>query len=107
MDMNVSFEYLYRDGSNYKNWGEVVLTTTSKLPIADLERQIQQGLIDGGNFVAEELCIPTLYFETKDVSVDHGWHEYASVSHTERPTTIAKSIEDLIERLVISKRKNF
>lgn len=97
--MNVSFEYLYRDGSNYKNWGEVVFESTSGSELDELERQIVQGLIDGCNFVAEKVEIPTLYFVERDTRVDHCWHEFAGISWTdERPTQLG-SIEKFIARL--------
>lgn len=103
--MNVSFEYLYRDASNYKNWGEVVLETTSGLDVAELERQIQRALIDGQNFVAEDVGVPTLYFAARDETIDHGWHEYAGLSWTDDTATQQGSIEQFISRLQLSQSK--
>lgn len=58
--MNISFEYLYRDGANYKNWGEVIVEATPGLTIPELESQIREALIDGEHFVAEDANVPTL-----------------------------------------------
>ena len=104
--MNVVFEYLYRDGANYKNWGEAVLPTTSGQTLEQLDRQIRRSLIDGAYFVAEEALLPTLYFSTRDITVDHGWHEYSEISWTESDATVACSIEDVIVRLIHSRGAN-
>lgn len=102
--MNVSFEYLYRDGANYKNWGKIVLTTTSGHELAEIEHRIREQLLDGTNFVAEEVDISTLYFSTRDITVDHWWHEYAGVSWTDKAPSKSESIEELIARLAISRK---
>lgn len=72
------FEYLYRDASNYKAWGAVLL-----------EGQVTQNHIDrikrcmesGEFFVADEVGLPSLreeLFEYSDgpTSEDHSWHEF-------------------------------
>jgi hypothetical protein len=97
--MNVSFEYLYRDGANYKNWGEVVFKSISGLDLNELERQIVDGLIDGQNFIAERVAVPTLYFSNHDASVDHSWHEFVGMSWTNKSPTQSNSIEQFIARL--------
>jgi hypothetical protein len=99
MAMNVSFEYLYRDGANYKNRGEVVFTTASGLNLEELERQIRQALIDELNFVAERAGIPSLYFSKWDESIDHTWHEYAGLSWTDESPTQPETIEQFIGKL--------
>jgi hypothetical protein len=70
--MNICFEYLYRDGANYKNWGEVILKPTLGLDLAETDSQIRRALIDGEYFVAEDVKIPTLYFLEHDQELDHG-----------------------------------
>lgn len=101
--MNIAFEYLYRDGANYKNWGEAVLPTTSGQTLEQLDQQIRKALIDGEFFVAEEVELPTLYFSTRDITVDHWWHEYSGIEWTDRTPTARCSIEDVIVRLTKSR----
>lgn len=75
------FEYLYRDASNYKAWGSLVLRGGFKL--SDLE--ILKSKFDAGSyFIAEQLCIPPLYAELWQYSDgptmnDHVWHEFYSL----------------------------
>lgn len=80
--MNVKFEYLYRDASNYKNWGDVIFSNKSEMKIEDIEVQIKNNLIDNQFFIAEHLDIPVLYFEKYDFEVDHNWHEFYAISTT-------------------------
>ena len=101
--MNISFEYLYRDGANYKNWGEVVLRTTTTHELSEIEQRIRDELIDGTNFVAEEIDIPTLYFATRDKTIDHWWHEYSGVSWTDKAPSNPDTIEELIAKLATSR----
>jgi len=103
--VNICFEYLYRDGANYKNWGEVILKPTEGLDLIDADSQIRRALIDGEHFVAEQANIPTLYFLKWDQSIDHGWHEYSCVSWTAADTTITATIAELIEELVTSQNQ--
>lgn len=97
--MNVSFEYVYRDGANYKNWGEVIFESTSGLDLDELEKQIIRGLIDGQNFVAEKVAVPALYFSNYDADIDHSWHKFIGISWTSKTPTQSSSIEEFIERL--------
>jgi len=100
--MNIVFEYLYRDGANYKNWGQVIVAGSPEQTIDELEQRIRQNLIDGEFFVAEDIPLPTLYFSSGDVDLDHGWHEYSSLASTECSPTTSVSIEEIITRLAHS-----
>lgn len=81
------FEYLYRDASNYKAWGELLLEGALSDPeIAHLRRHFE----DGEFFIAEQIGIPPLYeslWQQCDSSpseeLDHVWHEFSGV----RPAT--------------------
>lgn len=99
--MNIRFEYLYRCAGNYKNWGEVIFRNSSEESAETLESKLRDGLIDGEFFVAEEIGLPTLYFDDIDSELDHGWHEFASLCETEGPTTdrAGRDISDIVDRL--------
>lgn len=79
------FEYLYRDASNYKSWGTLVLrgeATASDLGV--LKSKFESGEF----FIAEQLGIPTLYAELWEFSNgpsidDHVWHSFFKL----RPVT--------------------
>lgn len=94
------FEYLYRDASNYKAWGTLVLlgaTTASDLEV--LKSKFESGEF----FIAEQLGIPPLYAELWEFSNgpsidDHVWHSFYAL----RPAT-----EEDITDPVFGTVKNF
>ena len=54
------FEYLYRDASNYKAWGELLLSgMTSQNEIVALRTRLESDTY----FVAEQVGLPALYQE--------------------------------------------
>ena len=78
--MLVSIEYLYRDAGNNKIWGEAIFRNSSSLSVADLDGEIKAGLIDGVFFEPDILGLPVLSFSDYDPVLDHGWHEYHTIS---------------------------
>jgi hypothetical protein len=79
------FDYLYRDASNYKAWGSLLLEgSATKEDIGELRARL-----DGGEFfIAEQVGIPTLYAELWKLSDgpsddDHVWHTF----HELRPAS--------------------
>jgi len=79
------FEYLYRDASNYKAWGEILLSgVSSQNDIAILRASLDSDIY----FVAEQVGIPALYGELWELSGgptsdDHALHEFVAL----RPAT--------------------
>ena len=76
------FEYLYRDGGNYKAWGEIRLSgTLTKNQIEEIQHKLKWGDV----FVAEQLNIPTLYhhlyqYSEEDSTIyDHAFHEFSKI----------------------------
>jgi len=75
------FEYLYRDASNYKAWGTILLSGVPSLnDIAPLRTCLESGEY----FVAEQVGIPALYQELWDLSGgptsdDHALHEFLAL----------------------------
>jgi len=75
------FEYLYRDASNYKAWGEILLAgVTSQNDIAILRACLDSDTY----FVAEQVGIPAVYKELWDLSGgrtsdDHALHEFVTL----------------------------
>ncbi|MDQ3027263.1 MAG: hypothetical protein M3R58_12265 [Pseudomonadota bacterium] len=85
--MNVRFGYLYRDAGNFKRFGSVIFAVDGDVDLAALRNEIRGSLIDSGFFVAEEVGIPRLAFETHVRHLDHGWHEVEDISWTEEAAT--------------------
>lgn len=75
------FEYLYRDASNYKAWGEILLSgVSSQNDIALLRASLDSDTY----FVAEQVGIPALYSELWELSDgptsdDHALHEFVAL----------------------------
>jgi len=75
------FEYLYRDASNYKAWGEILL---SGFPSQNEIAALRACLESGEYFVAEQVGIPAVYKELWDLSGgptsdDHALHEFVAL----------------------------
>ena len=101
MKMNVRFEYLYRDGGNYKNWGEVVFRNPRGHSIDAVSTMAGEAMIDRTFFEAEKAGIPDLRFEDHDAELDHDWHEAHSFTvSNEAPNDQRKrSIDEFIGEL--------
>ena len=74
------FEYLYRDGSNYKAWGSLLL---SGEPTQEDITALKACLESGEYFVAEQVGVPPVYKELWDLSGgptsdDHALHEFVA-----------------------------
>lgn len=83
---NIQFNYLYRDGGNYKDWGSVVFANPDNYSLPEAETIIKPKLIDETFFYAEEWGLPNLRW---DIGIDDPtWHEFVSLEFTdEAPDT--------------------
>jgi hypothetical protein len=79
--LNISFQYLYRDASNYKQHGEAVFTNRTCLPLTDIEAQIRACLKDGKYFIARQVNLEERFFDAL-YDDDHPWHEYERIEAT-------------------------
>ena len=81
---NIRFGYLYRDASNYKQHGEVILSNETLLAIEEIDQQIRSHLSDGSFFIARQLQLEERFFAvvTED---DHPWHEFVQAEATPDP----------------------
>jgi hypothetical protein len=72
------FDYLYRDASNYKAWGSLLLEGS----VTKEDIEVLRARLDGGEFfIAEQVGVPTLYAELWKLSNgpsddDHVWHTF-------------------------------
>lgn len=106
---NSLFNYLYRDASNYKQYG-LVYCRGVPTP-AELE-QLKATLHEGDAFVAEAVGIPSRRFDVDgDYPAnedDHGWHEFCSVTPYENTVDDdAPTIQALIKRFVQANKKGW
>ncbi|MBV6394129.1 MAG: hypothetical protein KPEEDBHJ_03377 [Anaerolineales bacterium] len=82
---NIRFIYLYRDASNYKQHGEVILSNETQLTPGEFDTQIRSLLSDGLFFIAKQVQLEERFFAVVNED-DHPWHEFVQVEMTTDPT---------------------
>ncbi|MBV6391219.1 MAG: hypothetical protein KPEEDBHJ_00427 [Anaerolineales bacterium] len=82
---NIRLVYLYRDASNYKQHGEVILSNEKRLSIEEIDTQVRALLSDGLFFIARQVQLEERFFSVVNED-DHPWHEYVQVEATTDPT---------------------
>jgi hypothetical protein len=100
--MNLKLNYLYRDSSNYKQYGSVVFANPNNIAIKTVEQIVIGNLIDGEYFIAQDWDIPELLFDDTTEG-DHQWHEFDSVEATEEPAFSNLFIEQLLDKILLVK----
>jgi hypothetical protein len=84
--MNVRFEYLYRDASNYLQRGSVVFAGPDQLDshLAELETRLRRVLMVDGTFSAHQIRLPELflYVGAGPSLDDHCLHEFFGLEAT-------------------------
>jgi hypothetical protein len=79
---NIKFSYLYRDGGNYKTFGEAIFANPKNIPLAEIEALVRSKLIDDTYFYHKDFGLPSLIPNTVDYDLDPTWHEFESVTET-------------------------
>jgi hypothetical protein len=99
------FEYLYRDASNYKVWGTLLLAGLA----SEADRQVLESKFESGDcFIAEQLGIPALYGELWELSDgptddDHVWHTFhalRAVTPEDEASEVFGTLADLVAKIV-------
>ena len=85
MTNNIRFVYMYRDASNYKQHGEVILPNETQRTVEEVDTQIRSLLSDGLFFIARQVQVEERFFDVVSED-DHPWHEFVSVEATTDPT---------------------
>lgn len=91
LQMNIQFDYLYRDCGNFKNFGNVVFANKRNLSAKEIHEKLFGTAKREPFFRASDLGLPDLYFKDfpYDPELDHELHEYYGVSETKEPTNDA------------------
>ena len=84
---NIKFHYLYRDGSNYQKWAEVVFFDIDDLPVESITKELRDSFLQDGLFIADQVRVPEAFLAAEDelTSDDHCFHEFSSVEPTSDP----------------------
>jgi hypothetical protein len=49
---NIKFNYLYRDGGNFKSWGKVIFSNPEKLTLNEIEIKLLNAFLPNKQFIA-------------------------------------------------------
>ena len=107
INMNIKFNYLYRDGANYKNFNEIIFDNPCSRSREEIETVIRNFLIDETWFVADKWDLPDMHFQEYpwNSEIDHEWHEFDCLEETTEQSTENKSIEDFLNLIQVKKAK--
>jgi len=75
---------MYRDASNYKQHGEVILPNKTQRTVEEVDQQIHSFLSDGCFFIAQQVQLEERFFAVVNED-DHPWHEFVQVEATADP----------------------
>ena len=105
--MNSCFQYLYRDASNYKSWGEVVFAGEASEPLL---ARLQGSFESGEFFIADQVRVSELFFPTWPLeSSDHCFHEFDRLETTDAPVDDQqlRSIDDFVAEVEAAARSGW
>lgn len=105
---NIKFCYLYRDGSNFKSWGEVLFSNPDSLRLSEVEDKIILAFLPDKLFVSSEISIPEkfLFAGGKYTEYDHCYHEFDGLETcTDDPTdSLNRSISDFLQDIEVARK---
>ena len=108
---NIKLNYLYRDGANYKSWGDVVFSNPDRLTLSEIESKLIIAFLPDKLFVAHQISIPEkfLFASGKLTKFDHCYHEFDSVEIcTENPTdNLNRSITDFLKTVELTSQNGW
>ena len=78
---NIKFNYLYRDGANFKSWGNVIFSNPNKLSLSEIESKLINAFPLDKLFIASQISIPEkfLFANGKFTKFDHCYHEFDNI----------------------------
>ena len=82
---NIKFNYLYRDGGNWKKYAAVVFSNPTELSLAEIDGKIRMSMKPDALFIAHQLRLREAFLFSGEgyVSVeDHCFHEYDSIEQS-------------------------
>jgi hypothetical protein len=95
---NIKFNYLYRDGSNYTSWAEIVFGNPNDLSLLYVDKNLRSFFEQDGLFIASRIRIPEvfLYLKGSITEFDHCYHEFFSVESSDEIPTDSRTINTFL-----------
>lgn len=91
---NLKFEYLYRNASNYKEFGQLIFTNPNNLDSGKATSILKSKLIDKEYFYPTKVSVSK--FNKCDYEFEMEWYEFIQISSTEENPTENINIESFI-----------
>ncbi|ERM81338.1 hypothetical protein P872_10670 [Rhodonellum psychrophilum GCM71 = DSM 17998] len=98
---NIKLNYMYRDGANYKQFGEIVFENPEEISIAAATHKIKEKLIQEMFFVSEDWGFPSLRIYPYDPEIDHDWHTFEDFEETNAVQSDSRSLGEFLEGIVM------
>ena len=109
--MNIKFNYLYRDGANFKSWNDVVFANPEKLTLGEIRTRLIASFLPDRLFIAHQISISEnfLFSNGKFTNYDHCYHEFDNVEFCqEYPTDrLNRSITDFVKDVEIASKQGW
>lgn len=95
---NIKFIYLYRDGANFKSWGEVIFENPEQLALTEIERRLTNAFLPDKLFIANQISVPEkfMFLDGTFTTHDHCYHEFDCVEVCNEKPTDRRSISDVL-----------
>ncbi len=93
---NLKFEYLHRDGGNYKIFGSIIIKNIDKISPSKATLLLEKKLIDAEYFYPKMAKIPLFEEHTKDSEFFTDWYEFDKFSFTDETASDSRSIIEFI-----------
>ncbi len=108
---NIKFCYLYRDGSNYKSWGEVIFSNQENLATNEIIEKLLHVFFPDKQFVASQIAIPEkfLFMDGDFTEFDHCYHEFDCIGVCEEEPTDkpGRSISDFLQDIETASKQGW
>ena len=81
---SIRFHYLYRDGSTYRKWADIVFLNPDDLPTEIVAKRLRAAFLEDGLFVAHQVRVLEVFLAAVDqlTSDDHCYHEFDTLHST-------------------------
>jgi hypothetical protein len=98
---SIKFNYLYRDGGNFKSWGEVIFSNPEQLTLNEIDMRLVDAFLPDKLFIANQISIPEkfLFVNGKYTKYDHCYHEYdcTEISQENPTDVLERSVTDFLK----------
>jgi len=108
---NIKFNYLYRDGGNFKSWGKVIFSNPEQLTLDEVATKLIDAFLPDKLFIASQISIPEkfLFANGKFTEYDHCFHEFDYLEICQETPTddLQRSVTDFLKDVELVSKKGW